>query len=134
MDIIALLKAGEQNSGLVGWISGVVLAVFAWLGNRFYRAISHRITMAHESARAAAKLAAEGEDRRRDDVKEIYKSLNGHIERDIDMHDKVLGALGEQTSTLHGIHTSLLTEMSKRPTREEVDKRLQELQVGMKRR
>ena len=125
MDIIGLLKAAEQHSGVVGSVAGGILLVLGWLSRQVYSGLSKRINMAHEHARAAAETAALAEDHRREDIRGVYEDLNGHIQRDVDMHHQVLGAIKEQTSTLHGIHTSLLIDLGNRPTRDEVEKRVE---------
>jgi hypothetical protein len=134
MDIIALLKSAEQNSGAVGSVAAGILVVIGWLSRQVYSGLSKRISMAHEHARAAAEAAAQAEDHRREDISGVYADLNGHIQRDVDMHHEVLGALKEQTSTLHGIHTSLLTELADRPTRDEVEKRVEAVRQAAKRK
>jgi len=125
MDIISFLKSAEQNSGIIGSVAASILFVLGWLSKQVYSGMSKRITMAHDHARSAAEAAALAEEHRREDIKGVHENLNDHIQRDVDMHREVLGALGEQTSTLHGIHASLLSELGKRPTREEVDKSIE---------
>lgn len=116
----ALGRAVAENPGLIAVAGGAVLTLFGWLGKRLYGNLGHRITAASQAAVAATSAVALVEDRRRQDTTALHAKLDGHIERDIDMHGLVLGAMREQTDKLGDIHASLERALGERPTREEV--------------
>jgi biopolymer transport protein ExbB/TolQ len=113
------------DSGIIGWLGTIIAAVFAWLLNRYHRSIGHRISSASAAAAAAAAAAALVEDRRREDTTDLHRKLDAHISRDVDIHERLLTAITEQTRTLGSIHASLERELGSRPTREEVREMMQ---------
>lgn len=100
---------------------GVLATAFGWLLNRLYRNIGHRISDASQAAAAATAAVALVEERRRNDTIALHGKLDGHIERDIEMHGQVLEAMREQTSKLGDIHSSIEKALGDRPTRDEVN-------------
>lgn len=116
----ALGRAVVENPGLIAVAGGAVLTLFGWLGKRLYGNIGHRISAASQAATAATVAVALVEDRRRADTIALHAKLDGHIERDIDMHGQVLEAMREQTSKLGDIHSSIQQALGERPTRDEV--------------
>lgn len=116
----AVGRAVAENPGMLAVAGGGVLTLLGWLGRRLFGNIGHRITAASQAAASAAAAAAAADSRRRDDTIEIHRKLDGHIERDIDMHGQVLEQMREQTSALGRIHVSLEHALGERPTRDEV--------------
>lgn len=92
---------------------GILATVVGWCVNKLYGGLSHRINNAQNAANTAAKLAADVEQRRREDVTALHERIGEHIEKDHVMHDKVLTKLGD-------IHADVQRALGDRPTREEM--------------
>jgi low affinity Fe/Cu permease len=118
----AVGRAVADNPGLIGGGIAFIAAIFGWLLRMLYRAIGHRITAASQAASSAAATALAVEERRRNDIKDVHEKLDGHIARDIDMHEQVLGAMHAQTSKLGDIHAAIEKALGERPTRDEVNR------------
>jgi hypothetical protein len=110
----------EVDKGVLAALAAPVLAGAGWMVNKIWRGIGHRIANA-EHAAAAASVAVEAvEARRREDVIALQKGFSEHIARDVDMHERLLEAMSDQTSKLGEIHVSLTRALGDRPTRDEV--------------
>ncbi len=119
----------EINSAFAVPLGVAGLTGIGWLIAKVYNSIGHRIANVDQTASAAARLAAQCDDRRRDDVTVLFKALGDHRDRDEAVHRDVMTSMNEQTRTLGMIHAGLEKALGDRPTRDEVT-RIVELSQG----
>lgn len=106
-------KAAAENNGVIAAIVGGFMALLGWLSTRVFHGMQRRLSAVE--AKVDLKADASEMERQRDNIKDLFETQGKHREA-------VLTALGQHSDMLHKIHTTLLDELAKRPTREEIAK------------
>lgn len=105
----AVAKAVVENQGIVAAAFASVVGGIGWLWTKVYNSLGHRINNARQAATSANALAVK-----------VGDNLVAHMQRDEEMHAKVLEAMTKQTEKLGDIHAALQRDLGDRPTRDEM--------------
>lgn len=119
----------EVDGKTLGAGAGMFATVIGVLTKLLYSTIGHRISAASQAAASAAAAAEKVEERRREDSIALHARLGEHIDRDVEMHERLMQTMQAQTQAIGQMHASLERALGERPTRDEVS-RLIELSQG----
>lgn len=119
-EIAGQAAKAAADSGLLGWIGGIIVGAFAWLLNRYHRSIGHRI-----NNNSAAIGALSGVVALKADSKVVDRMLENQatiFTQQRQDRELFVGRLTQISDDIHKSHAHLIEEVGDRPTRDEVNR------------